>query len=45
VAQWIPFMKNKAPGKQAKAEGGLRETVRTIIYAVVIAFVVRTFLY
>jgi signal peptidase I len=39
-------MKNKAPGyKQAKAEGGLRETVRTIIYAVVIAFAVRTFAY
>ncbi|HXP77681.1 MAG TPA: signal peptidase I [Stellaceae bacterium] len=35
-------MKNKA---QTKAEGGLRETVRTIVYAVLIAFVVRTFLY
>jgi len=39
-------MKNKATGsKKAKAEGGLSETVRTIIYAVVIAFFVRTFLY
>jgi signal peptidase I len=39
-------MKNKAPGyKQAKVEGGLRETVRTIIYAVLIAFAVRTFAY
>jgi signal peptidase I len=39
-------MKNKAPGyKQAKVEGGLRETVRTIVYAVLIAFVVRTFAY
>src|SRR5205814_10431480 len=34
------------PGyKQAKAEGGLRETVRTIVYAVLIALVVRTFAY
>jgi len=39
-------MKNRAPGyKQAKAEGGLRETVRTIVYAVLIALVVRTFAY
>jgi signal peptidase I len=42
----FPFMKNKAPSyNKAKAEGGLRETVRTIFYAVVIAFVVRTFAY
>jgi signal peptidase I len=38
-------MKNKATGSKAKAESGLHETVRTIIYAVVIAFFVRTFLY
>jgi len=40
-------MKNKAPSsyKQAKVEGGVRETVRTIIYAVLIALVVRTFAY
>src|SRR5262249_58780226 len=39
-------MKNKAPSyKHAKVEGGVRETVRTIIYAVLIAFVVRTFAY
>src|SRR5579885_2064997 len=39
-------MKNKAPSyKQAKTEGALRETVRTIVYAVVIALFVRTFLY
>jgi signal peptidase I len=38
-------MKNKASGSKAKAESGLHETVRTIIYAVVIAFFVRTFLY
>src|SRR5581483_2818850 len=40
------FMKNKAPGyKQAKAAGGFRETIRTIVYAVLIAVVVRTFAY
>src|SRR3974390_3058797 len=39
-------MKNKAPSyNKAKAEGGVRETVRTIIYAVLIAFFVRTFAY
>src|SRR5689334_81007 len=38
-------MKNKATSSKAKAEGGLRETVRTIVYAVLIAFFVRTFLY
>ena len=39
-------MKNKAPSyNKAKAESGVRETIRTIIYAVLIAFVVRTFAY
>ena len=39
-------MKNKASGyKQTKASGGLRETMRTIIYAVAIAICVRTFAY
>jgi len=39
-------MKNKASGyKQSKASGGLRETIRTVIYAVAIAICVRTFAY
>jgi signal peptidase I len=39
-------MKNKASGyKQTKAAGGLRETIRTVIYAVAIAICVRTFAY
>jgi len=39
-------MKNKASGyKQTKASGGLRETIRTVIYAVAIAICVRTFAY
>jgi len=46
VAEQTPFMKNKAPGyKQAKATGGFGETARTIVYALLIAFAVRTFAY
>ena len=46
MAQQTPFMKNKAPGyKQAKATGGFGETARTIVYALLIALVVRTFAY
>ena len=39
-------MKNKAPGlKAARAAGGLRETGRTVVYAILIAIAIRTFAY
>jgi signal peptidase I len=39
-------MKNKAPGfKKTKIAGGVGETVRTIIYAVAIAILIRSFAY